>query len=185
MCWTTSGFPELYSFIDPLQSSFLPSHGMETVMIILSDDLRRHLDQGKSVLLLLLSGDWYSQLHFVNPPFSQCWNTGSNLQWLTSYLHGQGEKVVLGEKILWHYPLIYGIPEGQSAPQCSSTFICTPLPSWCKDLNWVVIGSLMTSSCIWMASHTLPQYLNQSFENRGSLVVAEAIEVEPSKMKVL
>ena len=47
-------FLEETSALDPFQSGFRPGHGVETVLVALMDDFRRHLDQGGSALLILL-----------------------------------------------------------------------------------------------------------------------------------
>ena len=39
-------FLEETSALDPFQSGFRPGHGVETALVALVDDLRRHLDQG-------------------------------------------------------------------------------------------------------------------------------------------
>lgn len=43
------------SVLDPFQSGFCLSHGMEMGLVTLTDDLCRHLDQGRSALLLQLN----------------------------------------------------------------------------------------------------------------------------------
>lgn len=47
-------FLEDSSFLNSFQSSFCPGHWMETVLVTLTNDLCRHLEEGGLVLLLLL-----------------------------------------------------------------------------------------------------------------------------------
>ena len=56
--WATADqlqtFLEETSALYPFQSGFRPGHRTETALVALMDDLRRHLDQGGSALLILL-----------------------------------------------------------------------------------------------------------------------------------
>ena len=47
-------FLEETSALDPFQSGFRPGCGVETALVALMNDLRRHLDRGGSEFLMLL-----------------------------------------------------------------------------------------------------------------------------------
>lgn len=55
-------------------------------------------------------------------------------KWLTSFLHGQEPRMILGERVSPHPPPVQS-PKGQSALLCCSASICTLLPSWCGVLE--------------------------------------------------
>lgn len=46
-------FLDAAAILDPFQSSYHPGHGMETVLVALTDDPWRHMDSGGLALLLL------------------------------------------------------------------------------------------------------------------------------------
>lgn len=48
------------SVLDLFQSSFHPGHGAKTILVTLTDDLRKHLDWGSLVVLLLLTCSQHS-----------------------------------------------------------------------------------------------------------------------------
>lgn len=83
----------------------------QTALDTPTDDLWRHLDQSGSVQLLFLdltavfdTVDYHLMTHCLT-------NVGiqrTALQWLSSFLYGEGKRVVLGEELSWQHPLEYG-----------------------------------------------------------------------------
>lgn len=84
-------FLEETSALDPFQSSFRPSHGMETAVFTLTDGLCRHLDQVRSVLLLLINltaafdtVDYDLSSHH----FAYMEICGTDLKWVVLFFYG-------------------------------------------------------------------------------------------------
>ena len=82
-------FLEETSALDLFQSGFRPGHGVETALVALMEDLRRHLDQGGSALLILL--DLSAAFDTVDHELLACRLVtagiqGTVLKWLVSFL---------------------------------------------------------------------------------------------------
>ena len=85
-------FLEETSTLDPFQSGFRPGYGVETALLALTDDLRRHLDQGGSALLILLdlSAAFDTVDHeLLARRLATTGIQGSALKWLISFLQVQ------------------------------------------------------------------------------------------------
>lgn len=95
---------------------------------------------------------WHSWLWSPDPPSHKHRDVRYSPAVLHSFLHGQGQRVVLGERTSSFYPLLCSIPKKQSSPCCHSASICTLLPSWSRNMGWGVISMLMTPSLL-MDSH--------------------------------
>ena len=109
------GFLEETSALDPFQSGFRASHGVEMALVALTDDLRRQLDLGGSALLILL--DLTAAFDIVDHGLlarrlADVGIQGLALKWLKSFLQGQGQRVALGESISEWQALVCGVPQG-------------------------------------------------------------------------
>lgn len=115
--------------LDPFHSGFSSSHGTETALVALTDDLHKQLDQGVLVLLILL--DLTAVFDVVDYDLfahrlANVGIDGVTLQWLTSFLRGQGQRVTLGEKSTRH-PLASEMPQGAILfPVLSNIYMCPP-----------------------------------------------------------
>ena len=80
--WATAdqlqAFLEVTSALDPFQSGFRPGHRVETALVALMDDLRRHLDQGGSALLILL--DLFAAFDTVDHELLACRLAAAGIQ---------------------------------------------------------------------------------------------------------
>lgn len=93
-------FLDVASILDAFISSFHPGHGTDTTLVTLTDDLWRLLDLGGLVLLVLL--DLTATFNMVSYDLLMCYFVDiriprSALQWLYSFLHGQGQRIVSGK----------------------------------------------------------------------------------------
>ena len=108
-------FLEETSALDPFQSGFRPGHGVETALVALVDDLRRHLDQGGSALLILL--DLSASFDTVDLERLACRLAtagiqGMALKWLISFLQDRTQTVMTGGEKSRQHPLNCGVPQG-------------------------------------------------------------------------
>lgn len=86
------------AILDPFQSCFWPSLGMETILVTITNDLQKHLDWYGLVLLLILdlTAGYNTVNHHLLTDCLADWGIwGTALQWLSSFLHGQGQRVAL------------------------------------------------------------------------------------------
>lgn len=109
------GFLDDTSALNPFQSSFCPGHRTVTVLFTLMDDLHRQLDRGGSALLILL--DLIAALDTVDHELlthhlTDAGVCGGASQWLSSFLHGQEQREVLGEDVTSTQLLLYRVPQG-------------------------------------------------------------------------
>ena len=105
--------------VDPFQSGFRPGHGVKIALVALLYDLRKHLDQGGSALLVLL--DLTAAFDTVDHELLICRLTeagiqGTALKWLTSFLHNRNQSVMIRREIppiptaMWCAPRCYSLP---------------------------------------------------------------------------
>ena len=123
-------FLEETSTLDPFQYGFRPGHGVETALVALLDDIRRHLDRGGSALLVLL--DLTAEFDTVDHELlasrlNEAGIHGSALKCLTSFLQNRNQTVTIGEEKSHQYPLQCGVPQGAILSPCYSTSICVLL----------------------------------------------------------
>uniref|UniRef100_A0A803SYC6 Reverse transcriptase domain-containing protein n=1 Tax=Anolis carolinensis TaxID=28377 RepID=A0A803SYC6_ANOCA len=101
--------------LDPFQSGFRAGHGTETVLVSITDHLRCQLDQGGSVLLVLLdlTAAFDTVDHnLLTHRLAIAGVRGTALNWLASFLHNRGQQVERGGLVSERSPLHCGVPQG-------------------------------------------------------------------------
>lgn len=101
---------------------------MEMVLVVLTDDLLRQLDQGGLALQLLL--DLTAAFEMVKHDLITHHVTDIQvhrvvIQWLPQFLWGQGQRIALGGRVSTRFPLLCGVLQGGLlSPVLFNIYVC-------------------------------------------------------------
>ena len=101
---------------DKFQSAYRREHSTESALLRIKNDFDVALDAGDGVLLVLLdlsaAFDTIDHEILLDILESQCGITGVALKWMTSYLSGRTQSVIIGEACSRPVKLRIGVPQG-------------------------------------------------------------------------
>ena len=124
------------NLMEPMQSAYRAGHSTETALIKVKADILNAIDNKEVVCLVLL--DLSAAFHMVNHQILlerlkiMFGLTGAVINWITSYLSGQSQKVMVGNANLSAVPLSYGVPQGSILGPTLFTLYTTPLSKICN-----------------------------------------------------
>ena len=114
-----------------LQSAYRQYHSTETALLKVTDDILKTLDSHNEVVLVMLdlsaAFDTLDHTLPVERPRSFFGFSGTALQWLSSYLHGRSQRVIIGDTISSPRYLEFGVPEGSILEPLLFTLYIAPL----------------------------------------------------------
>lgn len=151
--------------LDLIQSSFCPGHETEIALVTFMDDLKRHLDQGGSALLLVL--DLTAVFNMVDydlltHSLVDAGIRGLRFSGFSPFFMIRDRGWYLGEGLSWWH-LIAVWSRRQAIPWRCWASISTPSPSWSGDMGSVAINMWITFSsiCWWM--ECTPDILDRAY----------------------
>ena len=125
------------NLMEPMQSAYRAGHSTETALIKAKADILNAIDNKEVVCLVILdlsvafnTVDHQILLERLKSMFAL---TGLVINWITSYLSGRFEKVVLGDAKSSSVPLSCGVTQGSILGPILFTLYTTPLGKiWTK-----------------------------------------------------
>jgi hypothetical protein len=130
-----------HNFMEENQSAYRAKYSTETTLLKVKSDILRAMDNKKVCCLVLLdlsaafdTIDREILLHRLETRFGI---SGTALKWLSSYLEGRSQKVVIGNPDLdgaasKSEPLLFGVPQGSVLGPILFTLYTTPLGDICR-----------------------------------------------------
>ena len=121
--------------MEPMQSAYRACHNTETALIKVKADILNAIDNKEVCLVLLdLSAAFNTVDHqiLLERLKNMFGLTGLVINWITSYLSGRFQKVVLGDANSSAVPLSCGVPEGSILGSVLFTLYTTPLRKICN-----------------------------------------------------
>jgi len=101
---------------EPCQSAYRAGHSTETAAVKITDDIRREIDQGRVVVLVLLDlSAAFDTVHhdlLLDQLSSRFGLTGNALEWVASYLGDRTQSVCVNGITSSKKPLLWGVPQG-------------------------------------------------------------------------
>ena len=102
--------------MDPMQSAYRTGHSTETAMVRVQSDILQALDRKQSVILVLLdlsaAFDTVDHAVLVNRLSSWAGISGTALRWITNYLAGRKQRVLVDNHISDTADVQFGVPQG-------------------------------------------------------------------------
>ena len=117
-----------HSLHHPFQSAYRANHSVETALVKVHNNIMVSLDRSEGVILVLL--DLSAAFDTVDHPIllsrlkDRFGIDDTVLRWISSYLTGRQQSVVVGDQTSDPAPLTYGVPQGSVlGPQLFSAYI--------------------------------------------------------------
>uniref|UniRef100_A0A803SWK3 Reverse transcriptase domain-containing protein n=1 Tax=Anolis carolinensis TaxID=28377 RepID=A0A803SWK3_ANOCA len=124
--------------LDPFQSGFHPGHGTETVLVAITDELRRQSDSCGSALLVLLdltvafdTVDYDLMIHRL----AMSGVRGQALNWFNSFLRNRSQCVEYMDQVSDRSPLLCGVPQGAILSPLLFNIYVRPLASLARSFG--------------------------------------------------
>ena len=124
------------NLMEPMQSAYRVGHSTETALIKVKADILNAIDNKEVVCLVLL--DLSAAFNTVNHQILlerlkiMFGLTGTVINWITSYLSGRFQNVVVGNANSSAVPLSCGVPQGSILGPTLFTLYTTPLGKICN-----------------------------------------------------
>ena len=122
--------------MEPMQSAYRAGHSTETALIKVKADILNAIDNKEVVCLVLLdlstAFDTVDHLILLERLKIIFGLIGAVINWITSYLLGRSQKVVVGNANSSAVPLSSGVPQGNILGPTLFTLYTTPLSKICN-----------------------------------------------------
>ena len=124
------------NLMEPMQSAYRVGHSTETALIKVKADILKAVDNKEVVCLVLLdlsvAFDTVNHQILLGRLKNMFGLTGLVINWITSYLSGRFQKVVVGDANSSAVPLSCGVPQESILGPIMFTLYTTPLGKICN-----------------------------------------------------
>uniref|UniRef100_A0A803TWG8 Reverse transcriptase domain-containing protein n=1 Tax=Anolis carolinensis TaxID=28377 RepID=A0A803TWG8_ANOCA len=177
--------------LDPFQSGFRPGHGTETVLVAITDELRRQSDSGGSALLVLLdltaafdTVDYNLMIHRL----AMSGVRGQALNWFNSFLRNRSQCVEYMDQVSDRSPLLCGVPQGAILSPLLFNIYVRPLASLVRSFGldcYQYADNTQLLLCLEPGATSIPDNFTLCLEALSNWLRASRLKVNPAKTEIL
>uniref|UniRef100_A0A803TDE0 Reverse transcriptase domain-containing protein n=1 Tax=Anolis carolinensis TaxID=28377 RepID=A0A803TDE0_ANOCA len=177
--------------LDPFQSGFRPGHGTETVLVAITDELRRHSDSGGSALLVLLdltaafdTVDYDLMIHRL----AMSGVRGQALNWFNSFLRNRSQCVEYMDQVSDRSPLLCGVPQGAIVSPLLFNIYVRPLASLARSFGldcYQYADDTQLLLRLEPGATAIPDNFTLCLEALSNWLRASRLKVNPAKTEIL
>ncbi|KAK3082746.1 hypothetical protein FSP39_004177 [Pinctada imbricata] len=128
---------ESNGLLDSLQSAYRKCHSTETALLRVHHDIATALDNNSCAVLMMLDLSAAFDLIDHDILFSRLKNTfgitESALDWISSYLNGRSQRIIINSSLSECQPLEIGVPQGSVLGPKIYCMISLPIAEICKN----------------------------------------------------
>uniref|UniRef100_A0A803TE10 Reverse transcriptase domain-containing protein n=1 Tax=Anolis carolinensis TaxID=28377 RepID=A0A803TE10_ANOCA len=177
--------------LDPFQSGFRPGHGTETVLVAITDELRRQSDSGGSALLVLLdltaafdTVDYDLMIHRL----AMSGIRGQALNWFNSFLRNRSQCVEYMDQVSDRSPLLCGVPQGAILSPLLFNIYVRPLASLVRSFGldcYQYADDTQLLLRLEPGATSIPENFTLCLEALSNWPCARRLKVNPAKTEIL
>uniref|UniRef100_A0A803SW27 Reverse transcriptase domain-containing protein n=1 Tax=Anolis carolinensis TaxID=28377 RepID=A0A803SW27_ANOCA len=177
--------------LDPFQSGFRPGHGTETVLVAITDELRRQSDSGVSALLVLLdltaafdTVDYDLMIHRL----AMSGVRGQALNWFNSFLRNWSQCVEYMDQVSDRSPLLCGVPQGAILSPLLFNIYVRPLASLVRSFGldcYQYTDDTQLLLRLEPGATSIPDNFTLCLEALSNWLRASRLKVNPVKTEIL